>query len=269
MTMLLIGGAGGLGLGLLPLFAARGPVRVFDIVPVPADQRTDGVGMIVGDVGDPTVVAAACAGVDSVVHLAAVIPFGNYTPTLVADAYAVSVGSVHTSLVAAAEAGARSFVHVSSMSVYGGYGHHRIDPTAPADAADVYGLTKRLGEEVCAALAGHPEAPPGLTVCSARLAFPTPDDAWPRWVLPHGRPNSQPRLDDGTPLPALAMSDVAAAIEAMIAYRGPYRPFSITADVNGVSMTRDDGTYDVLGWRPVGEAGHRRGPEGAAERAPD
>lgn len=251
MTVLLIGGAGGLGLGVLSHLASRQPIRVLDIVAVPESYRSPEVGMIIGDVGDPTTVAAACAGVSAVIHLAAVIPFASYTPAQTADAYAVNVASVHTSLVAAAEAGASSFVNVSTMSVYRDYMHRPVDPTAPGDATDVYGLTKRFGEEVCAALAGTVGASHDMTVSSARLAFPTPDDAWPRWVLPHGRPNSQPRLDDGTPLPALAMSDVAAALEAAVAYRGPYRTFSITADVSGVSMTRDDGTYGVLGWQPL------------------
>jgi len=252
VTVLLIGGAGGVGVGVLRHLAARDSVRVLDIVGLPSEYRSGNVSSIVGDVGDPTIVHAACAGVSAVIHAAAVIPPMAFTPGQVADAYAVNVASVHTALDAAAKAGAGSFVHVSSMSVYEGFGHRPIDPTAPPDANDVYGLTKRLGEQVCASLAPTMTEAHGLTASSARLAFPTPDDMWPRWVLPRGRPNNpEPCLDDGTPLPALAMSDVAAALIATMTYRGPYRPFSITADVDHVSMTHDDGTSDTLGWRPA------------------
>lgn len=253
VAILLIGGGGGLGAGVAPHLSRLGQVRVLDLATSGSNHRPAEVEMIVGDVTDPSTVAAACAGMSAVIHLAAVITAtGTYTPTQMADAFAVNVASVHTCLVAAAEAGAQSFVYVSSMSVYADYGHRPVDPTAAPDAADVYGLTKRLGEEVCAALSGNVDESAGMTVTAARVALPTPDDAWPRWVQPHGRPGRQrPRLDDGTPMPTLAYSDVAGAFEALLAYRGPYRPFSVTADIAGVSMTRDDGTYDTLNWRPT------------------
>jgi len=188
-------------------------------------------------------------GCDVVVHLAAVVPRNREGDADgdVQQAFAVNVASVHLSLQLAARAGVTRLIHISSMSVYHRYGREPVDVTQPPDASKPYGLTKRLAEEVCKSSVHLP----GLTVCSLRLAFPTPDADWPLWRPPHGR--QQPTLrtrGDGIPLHALSASDLAGGLEAAIDYSGPYRAFCLLGDDDGRSVIGDD-TATVLGWRPT------------------
>ncbi|WP_116948810.1 NAD-dependent epimerase/dehydratase family protein [Jiangella endophytica] len=244
MHVLVIGGAGMVGSNVVPHLAERHTVRVLD--PRPVDVA--GVESVVGDARSPGDVSAALAGVDAVVHMAAAIPrVGGYDPAANHLSFEVNVGSLHLAMSLAAAGGVRSFVHISTMSVFGDYSTRLIDPAAAPDSAEVYGLTKRLGEQVVAALS--PSL--GLPACSLRLIFPTPDADWPLWRSPEGHPPRQMTMrdDGGARIPALAAADLAAAIDRALAWTGPYRPFLVTADVSGVSVLADD-TQAVLGWRP-------------------
>lgn len=243
MHVLVIGGAGLVGSTVVPHLAARHRVRVFDRRPV----AVDGVESVVGDVRSAEDVRAAMKGVDGAVHMVAAFPTDHADAAAMRAAFEINVASLHLTAVTAAAARVSALVHISSMSVFAGYARRRVDTTATPDATDPYGLTKRLGEQVLAALA--PSL--GLAVSSLRLVFPTTDEAWPEWVFSQG--DGRPRvmtMRDGTPIPSLAASDLAAAIECGLEYRGPYRAFSATADVTGVSVLPDD-TPEVLGWRPI------------------
>ncbi|PSL02054.1 nucleoside-diphosphate-sugar epimerase [Haloactinopolyspora alba] len=244
MDIVVIGGAGLVGSHSTAHLTGRHRVRVLDTRP----SEIPGVKSVVGDARSADDVAAAVAGADTVVHMAAVVPRGDvHEPETVRAAFDVNVGSVHLALTLAAAAGVSSFVHVSTMSVFADYFTRVVDTTEAPDSASGYGLTKRLGEQVCAALT------PGfdLSACSLRLVFPTPDEDWPAWRPPDGRPPAEMAMRDGrgSAIPALAAADLAAAFEAAATYRGPYRPFTVTADVAGVSVLPDD-TSEVLGWRP-------------------
>jgi nucleoside-diphosphate-sugar epimerase len=242
MRVLVIGGAGLVGSAVVPYLAARHRVRVFDRRP----SEAGGVESVLGDVRSAAGLAAAMQGVDGVVHLVAAFPTDHADAAAMRAAFEINVASPHHTAGTAASAGASALVHISSMSVFAGYARRRVDTTATPDATDPYGLTKRLGEQVLAALA--PSL--GPAVSSLRLAYPTTDEAWPRWAFSQG--DGRPRvmtMRDGTPIPSLAASDLAAAIERGLEYRGPYRAFSATADVTGVSVVPDD-TRAVLGWEP-------------------
>ncbi len=77
--------------------------------------REAGVEVIVGDVGDASAAAAACAGSDVVIHTAAVVREDG--PRDLYDR--VNVGGTDTMVRAARAAGVRRFVHLSSVMVYG------------------------------------------------------------------------------------------------------------------------------------------------------
>ncbi len=244
MHVLVIGGAGMVGSNVVPHLAQRHTVRVLDQRPL----DVGGVESVTGDARSPDDVAAAVDGVEGVVHMAASVPRAKgYDAAANRLAFEVNVGSLHLALSLAAGAGVRSFVHISTMSVFGDYATRPIDPTAAPDAVDPYGLTKRLGEQVVAALS--PAL--GLAACSLRLIFPTPDADWPLWRSPEGFPPREMRMHDGTGarIPPLAAVDLAAAIDRALAWTGPYRPFTVTADVAGVSVRPDD-TQAALGWAP-------------------
>jgi 2-alkyl-3-oxoalkanoate reductase len=100
-----------------------------------------------GSVTDPAAVAAAVAGAEAVVHLAALVaPTGPW-----ADFLAVNVDGTATLLDAAREAGVRRFVHVSSPSVAHGGESLVGAPAAPADperARGHYARSKAMGERL-------------------------------------------------------------------------------------------------------------------------
>lgn len=245
MNVLIIGGAGMLGAMTTPVLCQHHTVRVLDLMPSPVDD----VESVIGDAADPDAVAAAMAGVEAVIHQAVVVPRSVKTmdPQQVAAAFAVNVASVHLAATTATRLGVRSFVHVSSLSVFQSYGVKRIMNDDRPDAAYPYGLTKRLGEEVCAAVLGG-TTPLLSGACSLRLGHPTPDADWPRWRPPVGEVTDV-MMADGTPLPALAGSDAATALDAALGYAGPYRTFPVTGDVSGAAIDQSV-TAQVLDWQP-------------------
>jgi hypothetical protein len=103
----------------------------------------------------------------------------------------------------------------------------------------VYGLTKRLAEEVCRAAV----AEFGLSVNILRLAWPTPDHLWPAWgqvTLP-----ARSTGPGGAPACATAATDVAAALS----YRDGLQAFIISADeLAGRWSTAK--ARDLLAWHP-------------------
>jgi len=215
-----------------PRLAARHDVRTFDLAP-DAD--------VVGDATDLAALESAVDGLDAVVHCA-MAPGDGSGP--VRATFDVSVTSVYLTLLAAHRAGVPHAVHISSMSVYADVQNRRIaDESVPTDATDPYGLTKRFGEQVCAAAV----AEFGMSVNSLRLTWPTPDEAWPAWA--RWGPGEIVRTRDGEPIDATAASDLAAAVSAAIEYRNGFHVFTISGDRGGRYGT---GTAQrILGWRPT------------------
>lgn len=241
MRVVLIGGGGMVGRLLCAHLAGRHDLVVVD----PAAPGPPGVAHVAADVTDEGALDVL-AGADAAVHLAAVVPRTGETgdPARVTTAFAVNVGSVHLGLTAAQQHDLVAFVHVSSMSVHADYGRLPVDPAAPPDATEPYGLSKRLAEEVCRALSARRPRP---SVCSLRLAYPTPDADWPAWRRPDSGRLDRLRLADGTPVAALAGADLAAAVDAALRYRGGYRAVPIVGDPR--TLDRDE--PNVLGWSPA------------------
>ena len=246
MRILIVGGSGYVGSLMLPRLAEDHDVRVLDPVP-----PRGGYDHVVGSATDPGALAAALEGMDAVVHAA----MGRRSETDwphpdVDSAFQVNVASVYATLQAAHAAGVSRAVLIGSLSVFGGENRHIIerdlDESMEPDAADVYGVTKRLAEQVGRiAAAAH-----GMTVTVLRLSFPTPDEAWPRWALPVADEPIEFRRKDGSLLPALAASDLSAAVAAALRREsGGYDVFHIVgahdSDGRGWSTAK---ARDVLGW---------------------
>ncbi len=237
MRVLLVGGAGYVGGLVLPTLTQRHVVRVLDRR-APAHD----VDHVAGDATDYATARRAADGTDAVVHCA----MGGQdwdTPRGARDAFDVSVLSVHQTLRAAHDAGVRHAVYVSSLSVYRNLHARRITEADPPDATDVYGLTKRLGEEVCRAAC----AEWGMSVNMLRLAYPTPDEVWPAWAK--AEPPVRRLADDGTPIDATAGTDVALAILAALDHRDGCEAFTITGD-RTAGLWSVDRAQQVLGWTP-------------------
>jgi len=237
MRVLLIGGSGYVGGLLTPLLAQRHAVRVLDPRPPAAETAQ----YVAADATDYPALRAALDGMDAVVHAAMGDDLAA-DPERVAAAVDVNVKSVYLTALAAHRAGVPHLVHVSSLSVYRGVESREIDESMPPDATDVYGLTKRLGEEVCRAAAREY----GLTVNVLRLAWPTSDDAWPAWAK--RQPPELLSTADGRPLPGTAASDVASAVDAALRLRDGFQVFTVAIDWSG--RWRTDRARERLGWSP-------------------
>jgi UDP-glucose 4-epimerase len=153
--VLVTGGAGFIGSALVRSLLERGDdVRVFDDLSTGSEAHLDGTGveLVRGDVRDLDALGAACAGRDTVFHLAAgagVVdsienPLGNFD---------VNARGTLVALWAAKQAGAERFVFSSSNAPLGdnAYPASEEKPVAPLSP---YGAGKATGEAYCSAFHG-------------------------------------------------------------------------------------------------------------------
>jgi nucleoside-diphosphate-sugar epimerase len=150
MKALVTGGAGFIGSSIATALLGRGDeVRVLDsFVTGFRENVPDAVELIEGDLGDPTTVREAVAGVEVVFHQAAI----RSVPKSVDDpltSNAANVTGTLNVLMAAQAAGVRRVVYASSSSVYG-------DPPDPVrreeqrpDPVSPYGVSKLAAEMYC------------------------------------------------------------------------------------------------------------------------
>lgn len=241
MRVLVVGGSGYVAGLVMPELARHHSVRVFD--PRTPAAAIAGVDYVAGDATDFEALCRVADGMDAVLHCAMAHDWD--TPAGFVQAFAVHVASVHLTLRAAHEAGVPHAVHISSMSVFRDLESRRVDESDPTDATDIYGLTKRLGEEVCAAAVTEW----GLSVNVLRLTWPTPDDVWPLWGI-RGEPPFQRYATDGTPIQATAASDLARAVLAALGYRDGLQVFTISGD-RSTGLWSIAKARAVLGWEPT------------------
>lgn len=173
MKVLVTGAAGLLGRQVAAQLAADGHrVRAHDLAPLPDAVAALAAETAHGDLTDPGHAAEAVAGVDAVVHAAALpSPFSG-TET---EVFTVNVNGTYQVLNSAGHAGVRRIVHVSSLSalglawssVYRAPEHLPLREDHPVLAEDVYGLSKHLGETIAETTARRF----GATVVSLRFPF--------------------------------------------------------------------------------------------------
>ena len=230
MRVLVIGGSGYVGGLVLPSLAQRHALRVFDLRP-PAEPSWE---FVEGTIGDLEALSRAAEGVDALLYMA--MGEKNYdTPSGITTNLDASVKGVYLALYAAHQAGAAHAVYTSSMSIYANLRRRYFaDEEITPDASDLYGFTKRLGEEVCR----NATRAWGMSVNALRLCFPTPDDEW------------RATTRQGTPTLATSASDVASALLAALEYRGGFQPFMISGDYEQRIMDMSKARR-LLGWAPL------------------
>ncbi|WP_027343541.1 NAD-dependent epimerase/dehydratase family protein [Hamadaea tsunoensis] len=240
MKVLYIGGAGYVGRFLVPLLARKHEIRVFDRT----DPDLAEAEFLRGDATDYEALLAAMDGIDVVLH-GAMGDIDWSTPAAVAQAYDVNVKSVHLTLLAAHAAGVPHAVHFSSLSVFDDLMHRPCAEDDVPDATDLYGLTKRLGEQVCRAA----YAEWGVTVTILRLVWPTSDEDWPEWTR-HGEPEALVS-PAGEVIEATAASDLARAVLAALDHRDGCDVFTLSGD-RKARLWSVEKAARLLGWTPLG-----------------
>jgi uronate dehydrogenase len=119
------------------------PLRLLDLAPVEASARDE---VVSGDLCSAATMAAACAGVDAVVHLG-----GIPTEAPFADLLRVNVDGTRTVLEAARAAGVRRVVLASSIHAAGFYRRPpqgELPASAPPRPDSYYGWSKAAMESL-------------------------------------------------------------------------------------------------------------------------
>ncbi|MFI6299170.1 NAD-dependent epimerase/dehydratase family protein [Nonomuraea sp. NPDC050790] len=230
MRVLVAGGSGAVGALVLPALAARHTVRVLDLRP-PAEP-VGYVEFVEGSVTDPAALKRAADGQEALVYLA----MGRKTGwrdglEWARTHFTVSVTGLYLTVEACVEAGVRRVVLASSMSVFADYQARDYAAAPQPDATDAYGLSKRLGEQVCAAAVTEH----GLSATALRLVGPMSDEEW---------------QGAGVPAVMTSGSDVAAAFLAALDHKRPgFSAYTITGDHERRVLDWSAAERD-LGWQP-------------------
>lgn len=145
-NVLLTGGNGLVGRSLAPMLTPSYSVTHLELTP-----PDDGLPCIKGDLRDSAAVAAACEGMDAILHVAAL--HGRAWAEAGDDAgFEVNVTGTKNILEGAARAGVKRVVFTSSIWA-AGHGadppYLPIDEVMPREPCELYGLTKILGEKMC------------------------------------------------------------------------------------------------------------------------
>lgn len=240
MNVVVVGGAGHVGSLVVRTLARSHRVRLADLEPAEGSGSAE---LVTADVTDIEQVRRAVEGQDALVYLA----MGRHrewgeTGGWVESHFDVNVKGLYLTLRAAADAGLRRCVYASSLSIFEDYlaWGHQLEHREP-DATDGYGLTKRLGEQVCTSVSRERDLP----VVSLRLCHPMPDEEWRTFS---GR----------APETVTAASDVARAFERALDYDASgHEAFIITGDHAEKSISAPS-TREILGWVPQmrREGGH-------------
>lgn len=151
MKLLLVGGAGHVGQLITPYLKAQHTLKVLDLS-APADSEIEHVR---GSAFDPEAIRLALVGVDAFIWLPMRNGQGgmvtNQDVETIINNYDLNTKGLHLFLFLAQEAGLKRGVYTSSMSVhYRGRPNYPGEDAVPLDSPSVYGLTKGLGEQVCA-----------------------------------------------------------------------------------------------------------------------
>jgi nucleoside-diphosphate-sugar epimerase len=145
--VLITGAAGVLGKAVTGLLANEPGIelRLTDVLPVTTPYEFRAV-----DLTDAEQLKPLCAGVDVVLHIAALHPWKPYTTE---QYLRCNVEATYKLLEAAAAAGVCRVIYTSSVAAMGLNGAETVplpwDESKPCTPGDLYSLTKRMGEEMC------------------------------------------------------------------------------------------------------------------------
>ena len=147
--VLVTGATGAIGpLVVEALLAAGYSIRTFSIDPPSAGAWPEGVETLDGDITDRSAVRGAMQGVESAVHLAALLHVMN-PPDHLLDLYRkINVGGTKNVVESAIEAKVGRVLFFSTISVYGDTSGRIVDETALPRPNTFYGGTKLEAEKM-------------------------------------------------------------------------------------------------------------------------
>ena len=243
MKVLLVGGSGHVAKLIIPYMMKQHELRVLDLAP----PGNDGVEFVEGSAMDPDAIRKALEGVDAFVWLAMRNGQGGMSTQqdieTIVNNYDLNTKALHLFLYLAQEAGVKRGVYTTSMSVhYRGRDYYPAEETVPLDSPSVYGMTKGLGEQICAYFARWF----GMDILGLRISGPRN-----RADFLAQRRNPQ-RAGDGSFVHPLDEEDMANAYLGAIAALGPeprYEAIYIVGDENGVEHDLSKAER-LIGWRP-------------------
>jgi len=243
MKLLLVGGAGHVGKLITPYLKQQHSLRVLDLSP-PSEP---GVEFVQGSAMDPEVLRKALVGVDAFVWLAMRSGQGGMSTQQDVEAilnnYDLNTKALHLFLYLAQEAGVKRGVYTTSMSVhFRDRDFYPAEETVPLDSPSVYGLTKGLGEQICAYFARWF----GMDILGLRISGP-------RNRADYLAQRADPkRAGDGSFVHPLDEEDMANAYLGAVNALGPeprYESIYIVGDEKGVEHDLSKAER-LIGWRP-------------------
>jgi UDP-glucose 4-epimerase len=182
MKILITGAGGNLGRAAVPLLRQQGhALRLMDFRPLDVPTAND-IEAVAGDVRDSAAVRRAMAGMDAVVHAAALhgIHMGHWSPQ---DFWDINVSGTFHVFEAARLEGVNRVVLCSTMGVYGQSAHplpdawNVVTEDLPCLSSDVYGMSKVLCEE----MGRHYGRSAGITTLALRLGMFVPEPTLERY----------------------------------------------------------------------------------------
>jgi nucleoside-diphosphate-sugar epimerase len=263
VKVLLAGGSGLVGTFVTPYLLQHHELRVLDLRPPTAA----GVEYVEGSITDPAALERALQGCDTFVNLVMNGAQGGASTEqsipLIVSNYEVNTLGLHLLLYIAHGLGIRGGVHTSTMSVHWrGRLWYGQEEDVPFDTPSVYGLTKALGEEICAYFARWFD----MNLIALRITAPRER----RQYLEERRarrPDHAATIgpDGAGPLFATDEEDLAtaylAAIEAVQTGHGRFEAVYIAGDEDESNHNLSKARR-LLGWEPRSQH-HLPGKDGA------
>jgi nucleoside-diphosphate-sugar epimerase len=245
VTILVTGAAGLVGTHLLEALRARGErPRALVRAHSRALVESFGAEAVIGDVTDAISWERAAAGVDAIVHGAALV----VTPASLDEYTRVNVGGTRLAIEAARRAGAR-LVHISSVAVYGrtavydagsGGGVTEDYPFQPLPAGDFYARSKRAAELLVQESTRDTSF--SATAIRPNVIYGARDRLFTERVLRTIRRGLLPQIGHGrNHLSCVYAGNVAAAILAVLdaPARPGFRAYNVTCDAEPRLVQRE------------------------------
>jgi nucleoside-diphosphate-sugar epimerase len=251
MKVLLVGGSGMVGTFITPYLADKYSLRVLDLRPPTAS----GIEYIEGSISDPESLHRALEGCDTFVNLVmngaqGGASSGQSVPLILSN-YEVNTLGLHLLLYTAQGLGIRRGVHTSSMSVhYRDRTWYGQEEDVPLDSPSVYGLTKGLGEVICAYFARWFD----MNIIALRITGPRPRERFleQRRNRPDGFAHSK-GPDGAGPIFVTDEEDLAAAylaaLEEVKVGHGRFEAVFIAGDEDEANHNLSKARR-LLGWEP-------------------